>query len=119
VTAPSGKRLRYQEIADDIRDHIRDGRLAPGARIGTFESLGVDYDAAKGTIDKALDVLRQEGIVATVAGKGIFVLKSPGEPEPSPEFVRLASAMEDALRRLDKVEERLDELERAPGNGPQ
>jgi hypothetical protein len=50
---------------------------------------------------------------------GTFVLREPGEPEPDPEFVRLASAMEDALRRLDKVEERLAALEKAPGSGPQ
>jgi len=54
-------------------DRIRDGKLPPGARIGTFGSLGKDYDAAKGTVDKALDVLRQEGAVVTIAGKGIFV----------------------------------------------
>jgi DNA-binding GntR family transcriptional regulator len=55
VTAPSGKHLRYIEIADDIRARIRDGKLPPGARIGTFGSLG------------------KEGAVVTFAGKGIFV----------------------------------------------
>ena len=73
MTAPSGKHLRYIEIADDIRGRIREDKLPPGSRIGTFGSLGKDYSAAKGTVDKALDVLRQEGAVVTIAGKGIFV----------------------------------------------
>ena len=73
MTAPSGKHLRYIEIADDIRGRIRDNRLPPGSRIGTFGSLGKDYSAAKGTVDKALDVLRQEGAVVSIAGKGLFV----------------------------------------------
>jgi DNA-binding GntR family transcriptional regulator len=76
VTSPDGKRLRYAEIAADIRDRIRKGKLLPGSRVGTFRSLGEEYDAAKGTVDKALDVLRQEGAVVTIAGKGIYVADS-------------------------------------------
>lgn len=76
VTTPDGKRLRYMEIADDIRARIRTGKLALGSRVGTFGTLGEEYDAAKGTVDKALDVLRQEGVVVTIAGKGIYVADS-------------------------------------------
>jgi len=106
VTAPSGKHLRYIEIADDIRDRIRDGKLPPGARIGTFGSLGKDYDAAKGTVDKALDVLRQEGAVVTIAGKGIFVAgdaiaetATSGGPNDQ-RLSKQIEALSEELRRL-------------------
>jgi GntR family transcriptional regulator len=64
------------EIAADIRNRIREGTITPGSRVGTFASLEKDYGAAKGTIDKALDVLRQEGAVVTIAGKGIFAAEN-------------------------------------------
>ena len=106
MTAPSGKHLRYIEIADDIRDRIRDGKLPPGARIGTFGSLGKDYDAAKGTVDKALDVLRQEGAVVTIAGKGIFVAgdaiaetATSGGPSDQ-RLSKQIEALSEELRRL-------------------
>jgi DNA-binding GntR family transcriptional regulator len=70
---PEGKRLRYMEIADAIRERLREGEIEPGSRVGTFSSLGKDYGVAIGTINKALDVLRAEGTVVTLAGKGIFV----------------------------------------------
>jgi GntR family transcriptional regulator len=106
VTAPSGKHLRYIEIADDIRDRLRDDKLPPGSRIGTFGSLGKDYSAAKGTVDKALDVLRQEGAVVTIAGKGIFVagdVIAETATSGSPSDQRLSKQIEalgEELRRL-------------------
>lgn len=60
------------EIAQDLRRRIRQGEVSPDGRVGTFSSLEEDYGAAKNTIDKALGVLRQEGALVTIAGKGIF-----------------------------------------------
>ena len=48
--------------------------------IGTFGSLGKDYGAAKGTVDKALDVLRQEGAVVTIDNRArLNTLNTPVE----------------------------------------
>jgi DNA-binding GntR family transcriptional regulator len=94
----NGKRLRYLEIAEDIRQRIRRGQVGPDGRVGTFGSLEEDYGAAKNTIDKALGVLREEGTVVTFAGKGIFVSGTVPREAPVPE-------------RVAALEKRVDELE--------
>jgi DNA-binding GntR family transcriptional regulator len=102
------------EIADDIRNRVRGGTLQPGSRVGTFGSLGKDYLAAKGTIDKALDVLRQEGAVVTVAGKGIFVAdraiagttarSNPGDQRISEQIDALGEEIRRLARRINVAE---------------
>jgi DNA-binding GntR family transcriptional regulator len=114
VTAPAGKRLRYIEIADDIRSRIRDGKLPAGARIGTFDSLGKDYSAAKGTIDKALDVLRQEGAVVTLAGMGIFVADNPGVMAAG-SGQQLAGEVAELRERVSRLEAQVIDLYHSTG----
>lgn len=89
------------EIADDIRRRVRRGQLGPDGRVGTFGSLEEDYGAAKGTIEKALGVLRQEGTIVTYAGKGVFAAGSA---------VRDASGTD--ADRIAALERRVSELER-------
>lgn len=38
------------------------------------------YQVAGGTIDRAIDLLREEGLVKTVLGRGVFV--TPPEERP-------------------------------------
>jgi GntR family transcriptional regulator len=116
VSADEGKRLRYVEIADDIRSRIRDGRIEPGSRVGTFGSLGQDYDAAKGTIDKALGVLRREGIVVTVSGKGIFAANAGSAPPAGTLGEQVAELRAELADALGRIEGNLIELYGKTGN---
>jgi DNA-binding GntR family transcriptional regulator len=101
----------YLQIADDVRRQIKEGRYQPGDRLPSLPAMATEYRSAAETIRRALGKLRDEGLVATQSTRGTFVLNSPGDPEPSPEFVRLESAVQSMLRRLDKVEDRLAELD--------
>ena len=102
----------YVQIAEDLREQIRAGTYAPGARLASNKSLSAQYGVADGTIRQALEELRKEGLVATQSTRGTFVVNKPGET--TEEMVRrLASGLDDALRRLDKVEQRLTEAEQA------
>ena len=109
----------YVQIADDLRKKIADGTYPPGAKLPSQKALADGYRTTANTASRAVRVLADEGLVQPHSTMGTFVLKEPGEPEPDPEFVRLVSALEDALRRLDKVEERLAALEQGSGSGPQ
>jgi GntR family transcriptional regulator len=106
----------YLQIADDLRRRISMGRYKPAERLPSVKQMSETYRSAPATIRHALEVLRNEGLVATQSTRGTFVLREVAEPAPDPEFSRLASGLEDALRRLGKVEERLAALE-AEGNG--
>lgn len=117
VIADKGKRLRYVEIADDIRSRVQGGKVAPGSRVGTFGSLMQDYAAAKGTIDKALGVLRQEGIVVTMSGKGIFAAESAVPAVSGPQDIRTLSEQVAELRTEMRALRASDEtLGRIEGN---
>ena len=63
----------YQQIAADLRARIESGELAPGDMLPSITRLSQEYDVAKGTAVKALNVLRREGLTRTVAGWGTFV----------------------------------------------
>ena len=68
-----GRRSLYREIAASIRERIEAGELASRARVGTLRSLVTEFGAAKGTVERAIDELREEGLVETIPGAGIFV----------------------------------------------
>jgi GntR family transcriptional regulator len=104
-------RAPYLQIADDLRRQIEAGRYQPGDRLPSLPTMQDTYGCAAATVRHALRELRDEGLVATQSTKGTFVLRAEPEPEPDPQFVRLESALRDVLRRLDKVEDRLADLE--------
>jgi DNA-binding GntR family transcriptional regulator len=69
----------YQRIADDLEADIRSGRLPPGARVPSLNSLSQTYDVAKNTVVKALAVLKDKQLIETRQGWGTFV----ASPKPS------------------------------------
>ncbi len=69
--------FRYQEIAAALRARIADGEF-PGGRLLPSESdLSSGYDASRVTIRKALDALRDEGLIDSRQGFGWFVAADP------------------------------------------
>jgi DNA-binding GntR family transcriptional regulator len=64
--------------------------------------MSQEYSSASETVRRALRVLRDEGLVATQATRGTFVLRPPAEAEPSPEFARLEAELREAEDRLTR-----------------
>lgn len=57
--------------------------------------MAKEYDAAPGTVESALNVLRQLGLVESRQGSGSFVLRQhPGESEAESLAVQVASLRE-------------------------
>ena len=63
----------YLQIADDLRQQINDGRLAPGHSLPSTARLCEEYDVSAGVVKAAISVLRTEGLVVGQQGKGVFV----------------------------------------------
>ncbi len=63
----------YIQLADILRARINSGELAPRRPVPSKRSLQQEYGVAGGTIDKAMTILREEGLVRTVVGRGIYV----------------------------------------------
>ncbi|MFK4801595.1 GntR family transcriptional regulator [Streptomyces sp. MPA0124] len=64
----------YRQIANDLRRKIEDGTIPPGRRIPSIVEMEQEYEVARDTLRKATQVLKDEGLVETVKGMGIFVV---------------------------------------------
>lgn len=66
-------RVGYREIADELREEIDSGRLKPGEKVPGENDLMARYGVEQPTARRALDVLKNEGLVVAKRGSGTFV----------------------------------------------
>jgi len=71
------REIRYQSIAEDLRRRVSSGALAAGRLLPSEADLGDTYGASRVTIRRALEVLRDEGLVDARQGFGWFVAVAP------------------------------------------
>lgn len=63
----------HEQLADLLREKITSGEYPPGTKIPSETALHQTYDLARGTVRKALEILREEGRIVTFPGRGSFV----------------------------------------------
>ena len=74
MTIDHGGRLPvYLQLADIIEERIRSGELRVGRTIPFQQTLMQEYGLSRGSVRKAVSVLRERGLVDTVAHRGTFV----------------------------------------------
>jgi DNA-binding GntR family transcriptional regulator len=100
-------RVPYLEIAAAIRDQIRSGELAPGDQVKTVRALAAEYSVALGTVGAALEILRSEGLIDTVKGRGSVVIAMPAPAGSDAALGELRAWVEDQLAGLRYDVERL------------
>lgn len=74
--APEKKQDRrppYQHAADELRRDIKQGRFKPGEQMPSVRELQERFGVANMTARSALNVLRDEGLIYTIHGRGSFV----------------------------------------------
>lgn len=69
---PDGRSF-HERIAADLRDEIMTGDLAPGAKLPSTAQLRERFEAANATIQKALQLLKDEQLVVGRAGAAVTV----------------------------------------------
>ncbi|NED34861.1 SCO5717 family growth-regulating ATPase [Streptomyces sp. SID8499] len=67
------RRPPYQHAADELRRDIRRGRIKPGEQMPSVRELQERFGIANMTARSALNVLRDEGLIYTIHGRGSFV----------------------------------------------
>ncbi len=60
-------------IADDLRMQIERGELAPGDLLPTLHDLTERWGCSMGPARAAIELLRQQGLIISQQGKGVFV----------------------------------------------
>lgn len=78
VSLSSGEPI-YQQIKEQIRQQILSGQLNEGELLPSIRNLAHDLQISVITTKRAYDELEQEGLVASVAGKGTFVTEKNKE----------------------------------------
>ncbi|MER5494179.1 GntR family transcriptional regulator [Streptomyces sp. NPDC002490] len=91
------RRPLHERIAADLRDEIMSGVLAPATNLPSTQRLKERFGASNATVQKALQVLKDERLVIGRAGSGVTVREhrqetvsparfgrpaGPGEPHP-------------------------------------
>jgi GntR family transcriptional regulator len=71
----------YRQVAAILRERIETGAIPPGRRIPSLVELEQEFDAARDTLRKAVQVLKDEGLVETVVGMGVFVIRQQEQQE--------------------------------------
>jgi len=64
----------YVQLASLLREQIRRGELQPRRPLPSIRTLQQTYGVSDGTVKHAVQLLRDENLVHTVSGKGVFVL---------------------------------------------
>jgi GntR family transcriptional regulator len=89
------REVRYRAIADELRQRLASGELAAGALLPSESDLSAAYDVSRVTVRKALELLRDEGLIDSRQGFGWFVAADP---------------VRQSLGRLGTIEAQLAEL---------
>lgn len=71
------REIRYRAIADDLRQRVAAGEFAAGRLLPSEAALSASYAASRITIRKALELLRDEGLVDARQGFGWFAAVDP------------------------------------------
>lgn len=66
---------KYEQIYTEISKSIDNKQLKEGCKIPSETELMKQYEASRGTVRKAVDLLQERGYVQKIHGKGVFVLK--------------------------------------------
>ncbi|MFS8103463.1 GntR family transcriptional regulator [Lentzea alba] len=73
----SSDRAVYKQIADILREAIKDGTYGPGARLPSENELAKKYGVTRVTARRAFAELAAEGLTVSQHGRGVFVRSAP------------------------------------------
>jgi GntR family transcriptional regulator len=71
----AARRIRYQVIAEELRGEV--ANLAGGSVLASEAELSARFEASRVTVRRALEVLRDDGVIDSRQGFGWFVVGEP------------------------------------------
>jgi len=77
TTGPTDARTLQVRVVDDIRAKIETGEYSPGQQIPTLDELAAAHLCSLAVVRKAIDLLKQQGLLITRQGSGTYVRERP------------------------------------------
>lgn len=95
---PSGRRV-FPLIADRLRMRITSGRYPAGGYLPSEAELCAEFRVARNTVRRALGVLEEDGLIATIPSKGRLVRHRDTEAVAVPyRYAAIAAELRDRIR---------------------
>ncbi|CAI7975636.1 GntR family transcriptional regulator [Frankia sp. Hr75.2] len=73
ISGHDPNRPKYQQLAAILRRKIQNGELSPGQQLPSEAELIAQYRTGRSTIRRAIGTLRNEGLLVSEQGRGVFV----------------------------------------------
>lgn len=89
----------YEQITDQIKTLIRDGKLKVNDVLPSVRALSKELKISALTVKKAYDFLEEEGYVVTVHGKGTYVAAADTELLLEEQKKELEADLEKAVQK--------------------
>ena len=70
------RNLKHVKVYDHLYSMIKDGAFPAGSQLPSEPDLAVQMDVSRMTLRKALSLLREDGLIQNIQGKGNFVIDS-------------------------------------------
>lgn len=70
----------YQKMIDTVKDKIMSGELNPGDLLRSESFLSAEFNLSQPNVTRGLAVLKNEGYIFSIAGKGNYVGKKNSDP---------------------------------------
>lgn len=67
----------YLQLIDIMRSRIIDGSYRTGERLPSIRDMALEYEVTPNTIQRALSVFEQEGIILTESTNGKYITSDP------------------------------------------
>lgn len=84
MTNPAGALPLFAQVEADLRQRIVANELAPGTQLASEAAMSAHYGVSRITIRQALAMLRSDGLIDKINGKGSFVTRPADAPPLGP-----------------------------------
>jgi DNA-binding GntR family transcriptional regulator len=115
LTTSTG-RAKYHQVADDLRAKIAAGTYEVGGDLPSTSRIMDTYVVSSTVAKFAIRELKAEGLVVGQPGKGVYVLRKPDAPKPSPDYVELldqiATLRDTFEATIRSIQDRLTSMEK-------
>ncbi|SEP52441.1 GntR family transcriptional regulator [Amycolatopsis saalfeldensis] len=105
--------LPSAQLANDLRAAIAKGEYPEGEKLPSIRELARTHHMAPATVQRALTVLHDEGLLTAWAGRGTFVRREPGGESQPDALEAIHARLDSIMDILAEFDKRLSAAEKA------